>query len=45
MSMSPISTSPGTFFYLCALFDGCSRVIVHWELRETMTEADVEIIL
>ena len=34
----------GTFFYLCSLLDG-SRAIVHWELRETMTEADVEIIL
>src|SRR4029450_8600818 len=35
----------GTFFYLCSLLDGCSRAIVHWELREAMTEADVEIIL
>ena len=43
--MSPISTSLGTFFCLCALLDGCSRAIVHWELREAMTEADVEIIL
>jgi transposase InsO family protein len=35
----------GTFYYLCCLLDGCSRYIVHWELREAMTEADVEIIL
>ena len=35
----------GTFFYLCSVLDGCSRYIVHWELRETMTEADVEIVL
>ena len=35
----------GTFYYLCCLLDGCSRYIVHWELRESMTEADVEIIL
>jgi putative transposase len=35
----------GTFFYLCSILDGCSRYIVHWELRERMTEADVEIIL
>jgi transposase InsO family protein len=35
----------GTFFYLCSLLDGCSRFLVHWELRESMTEADVEIIL
>ena len=35
----------GNFFYLCALLDGCSRAILHWELRESMTEPDVEIIL
>lgn len=35
----------GTFYYLCSLLDGCSRFIVHWEIRERMTEADVEIII
>lgn len=35
----------GTFYYLCSLLDGCSRYLIHWELRETMTEKDVEIIL
>lgn len=35
----------GTFFHLCSLLDGCSRSIVHWEIRESMTEADVETIL
>lgn len=35
----------GTFYYLCCLLDGCSRYIVHWEIRERMTEADVEIVL
>ena len=35
----------GTFFYLCSLLDGCSRYIVHWEIREAMTEADVETII
>ena len=35
----------GTFYYLCSLLDGCSRFIVHWEIRETMTEADVETII
>lgn len=35
----------GTFYYLCSLLDGCSRYIVHWEIREQMTEADVEIIM
>ena len=35
----------GTFYYLCSILDGFSRYIVHWEIRQTMTEADVEIIL
>lgn len=35
----------GTFYYLCSLLDGYSRFIVHWEVRESMTEADVEIVL
>lgn len=35
----------GTFFYLCSLLDGYSRVIVHWDLRLSMTELDVECIV
>jgi len=35
----------GTFYYLCTILDGFSRYIVHWEIREAMTEADVETIL
>ena len=35
----------GTFYYLCSLLDGYSRYIVHWELRETMQERDVETIV
>jgi len=35
----------GTFYYLCSLLDGYSRYIIHWEIREQMTEADVEIIV
>ncbi len=35
----------GTFYYLCSLLDGYSRYIVHWEIREAMTERDVEVIL
>jgi putative transposase len=35
----------GTFYYQCSLLDGCSRFIVHWEIRESMTEADVEQII
>ena len=34
-----------TFYYLCTILDGFSRYIVHWEIREAMTEADVETIL
>lgn len=35
----------GTFYYLISVLDGCSRYLVHWELRESMQEADVEIVL
>jgi transposase InsO family protein len=35
----------GTFYFLCSILDGCSRFIVHWEIREKMAESDVEIIL
>lgn len=35
----------GTFYYLCALLDGYSRYVVHWELREQMTAAEVQIII
>ena len=35
----------GTFYYLCSVLDGCSRFIVHSEVRESMKEADVEIVL
>lgn len=35
----------GTFYYLCSVLDGYSRYIVHWEIRKSMTAADVEIVL
>lgn len=35
----------GTFFYLCAVLDGYSRYIVHWELAPSMKESDVELVL
>jgi transposase InsO family protein len=35
----------GTFYYLTSLLDGYSRFIVHWEIRESMTERDVETIV
>jgi len=35
----------GTFYYLCSLLDGYSRSIVDWEIRESMTEAEIEILI
>jgi transposase InsO family protein len=35
----------GTFYYLCSVLDGFSRFLVHWDLRESMREADIEVIL
>jgi transposase InsO family protein len=35
----------GTFYYQCSVLDGCSRFIIHWDIRETMTEGEIEIIL
>jgi putative transposase len=35
----------GTFYHLCSILDGCSRSIVHWEIRETMKEEEVQTII
>ena len=35
----------GTFYHLCMVLDGFSRMIVHWEIRESMTEQEIECIL
>jgi len=35
----------GTFYFLCSILDGYSRFVVHWEIRETMAEIDVETVL
>jgi transposase InsO family protein len=35
----------GTFYYLCSILDGYSRKIIAWEISETMTEAQVEVIV
>ena len=35
----------GTFYYLCSVLDGYSRSIVHWDLRESMKETEIEVIL
>lgn len=34
-----------TFYYLCTVLDGYSRAVVHWEIRESMKESEVEIVL
>src|SRR5947208_16215313 len=35
----------GTFYFLCSILDGCSRYLVHFEIRDKMQEIDVETIL
>lgn len=35
----------GTFYYFVGLLDGFSRYLVHWEIRERMTEDDVAIVV
>jgi len=35
----------GTFYYLCSVLDGYSRFILHHEIRESMKESDVELVL
>jgi len=35
----------GTFYYLCSVLDGYSRYIVHHEIRKSMTESDVEMVI
>src|SRR5207247_3529687 len=35
----------GTFYFLCSVLDGCSRFVVHHEIRENMEETDVQTIL
>lgn len=35
----------GTFYYFIGILDGYSRFIVNWDIRESMTEHDVEIVL
>lgn len=35
----------GTFYYFIGILDGCSRYIVHWDIRESMTEADVTLVI
>ena len=35
----------GTFYYLCSILDGFSRAIIHYELKEQMKEADIELVV
>ena len=35
----------GTFYFLCSILDGYSRFVIHWEIRETMKESEVETII
>jgi transposase InsO family protein len=35
----------GTFYFLISILDGHSRFIVHWDIRTTMLEADVQIVV
>ncbi len=35
----------GTFYFLISVLDGYSRYIVHWEIRESMTELDTQIVV
>lgn len=35
----------GPFYYLAEILDGATRFLVHWELRDRMTTADVETVL
>jgi len=35
----------GSFYFLISVLDGFSRYLVHWEIREKMTEQDVELVL
>jgi transposase InsO family protein len=44
VDMSYINVA-GTFYFLTSILDGYSRSIIHWELREKMTECDTEIVI
>ena len=35
----------GTFYYLCSVLDGYSRSVVRSEIRESMKEVDVEVVI
>lgn len=35
----------GTFYYFIGVLDGCSRYVVHWDIRTSMTEDDVALVV
>jgi transposase InsO family protein len=35
----------GAFYYLGSILEGCRRYIVHWEIRETLKEEEVQTII
>ncbi len=35
----------GTLFYFIGILDGCSRYIVHWDIRTSITEGDIAIVI
>jgi transposase InsO family protein len=35
----------GTFYFLCSVLDGYSRSVLHWDVRESMKEREIEVIV
>jgi len=35
----------GTFYYFIGILDGCTRFMVHWDIRKSMTEDDVALVI
>jgi len=35
----------GTFYFLISVIEGYSRMVLHWEIREKMTEFDTELVV
>lgn len=35
----------GTFYFLCSVLDGYSRMVLHWEIGEQMKEEDVQLVI
>ena len=35
----------GVFYYMCSILDGFSRFVIHWDIRASMCEPDIELIV